>query len=174
MSTQKKESIVIYEAEDGQVELRADIEEDTIWATQVQVARLFEVDVRTVNEHLKNIFSSEELKEISTIRKFRIVQNEGGRKVMRDTNCYNLDAIIAVGYRVNSKKATQFRVWATRVLREYLKQGYALNQYKMEKSPEALEGLNETLALIESEKYPGKLKGKITLKITKNLEPRDK
>jgi hypothetical protein len=86
--------------------------------------------------------------------------------------CYNLDAIIAIGYRVNSKTATQFRIWATGVLREYLKQGYALNRYKLDKAPEAVEGLDETLALMGSPKYPGKLKGKLVFKLTKHMEPR--
>jgi hypothetical protein len=165
-----KDNIIIYENKNGTVELRADIEKDTIWATQAQMAQLFEIDIRTVNEHLKNIFITEELKEISTIRKFRIVQSEGGRKVRREVNLYNLDAVIAVGYRVNSKKATQFRIWATGVLREYLKQGYVLNRYRLDKAPEALKGLGDALALIESNKYPGKLKGKIIIKLTKNME----
>ncbi len=169
-----KNNIVIFEDKDGNVELRADIEKDTIWATQAQISDLFEISVPTVNEHLKNIFMTDELDEISTIRKFRIVQNESGRKVKRDTKFYNLDAIIAVGYRVNSKKATQFRIWATGVLKEYLKQGYALNHYKLERSPEAVEGLDETLALMSSPKYQGKLKGKLVFKLTKDMEPKSR
>lgn len=164
----------MYEDKKGNVELRADIEKDTLWATQAQIAQLFEVDVRTVNEHLGNIFNSKELKELSTIRNFRIVRNEGGRRVTRDTNCYNLDAIIAVGYRVNSKKATQFRIWATSVLRKYLVEGHALNKHRLESSPEKLLGLYETIALLESKALGGKLRGKLTLKLTEELEPREK
>ena len=164
-----KDNIIIYENKNGTVELRADIEKDTIWATQSQISDLFEVDVRTVNEHLRNIFRTHELKQISVIRNFRITAKDGKQYL---TKFYNLDAIIAVGYRVNSKKATQFRIWATGVLREYLKQGYALNRYKLEKAPEAIEGLDETLALMSSEKYPGKLKGKLVFKLTKNMEPK--
>jgi hypothetical protein len=168
----KENNIVIYKNKNGEVELRADIEKDTIWATQAQVAKLFEVDIRTVNEHLKNIFSTGELSESSTIRKFRIVQNEGGRKVRRNINLYNLDVVIAVGYRVNSKTATQFRIWATGVLREYLKQGYSLNQYKLEKSPKALLDLYNAMARIDSKGPGGKFKGKITIKLTEDFDPR--
>ncbi len=111
-----------------------------------------------------------ELYKTSTCKDFLQVQDEGRRSVKRHVELYNLDAIIAVGYRINSKKATQFRIWATSVLREYLKNGYALQEYKINKSPESIEGLKETLALITSNKYRGKLKGRLTLKITKNLE----
>lgn len=167
-----KNSIVIYQGENGEVELRADIQKDTIWATQAQIADLFGVNSQAITKHLLNIYKEVELSKDSTCSKMEQVQSEGGRAVKRKIEFYNLDAIIAVGYRVNSKKATQFRIWATGVLREYLKHGYALQRSKLQRSRESLEGLNETLALIESEKYPGKLKGKMTLKITKNLEPR--
>ena len=169
MNMKNKDEIVIYQTDDGKIELRADIKGDTIWATQAQIATLFEVDTRTINEHLKNVFRTKELKETSTLRKFRIVQNEGGRNVNRVTNFYNLDAIIAVGYRVSSMKATQFRIWATGILFEYLKNGYALQKYKLSNSSESIKGLQEAIALITSNKNPGKLKGKLTLKITKNM-----
>jgi hypothetical protein len=162
-----KNTIVIYQSKDGEVELRADIEKDTIWATQAQISDLFEVSIPTVNEHLKNIFSTHELKEVSVIRKFRITAKDGKQYLVKS---YNLDAILSVGYRVSSKKATLFRIWATGVLREYLKNGYALQRSKLHESPEALEGLDETLALLKSEKYPGKLEGNVTLKITKKLK----
>ncbi|MDE2188837.1 MAG: virulence RhuM family protein, partial [Patescibacteria group bacterium] len=153
----------------GNIELRADIEKDTIWATQAQIGDLFEVGIPTINEHLKNIFKTNELNDASVIRNFRITAADGKKYL---TKLYNLDAIIAVGYRVNSKKATQFRIWATGVLREYLKQGYALDRDKLEKTPEAVEGLDETLALMSSPKYRGKLKGKLVFKLTKNMEPK--
>ncbi len=172
MNIKTKDSIVIYEAEDGQVELRADIEEDTIWATQLQISQLFETTLQNINAHLIGIYKDGELDKNRTIKKSLIVQKEGGRAVKRPVELYNLDAIIAVGYRVNSKKATQFRIWSTGVLREYLKQGYALDQHKLGRSAEALEGLDVALALIESKKYPGKLKGKIVVKLTKNMEPK--
>lgn len=115
--------------------------DDTIWITQKGMARLFNVDVRTINEHLKNIFDTEELGEFATIRKFRIVQNEGNREVERDVAHYNLDVIIALGYRVNSKKATQFRKWATQVLRTYIQDGYVINEALLRDDPEKLNKL---------------------------------
>lgn len=170
----KDGKIIIYTDDKGDTELRADIEKNTIWATQNQISRLFEVDVRTVNEHLKNIYKTEELKEISTIRKFQIVQNEGGRKVKRDTNFYNLDSIIAVGYRINSKKATQFRIWSTSILREYIEKRLSIQKPKEMESQEVLVGLQEVMTLLTTTKHHGKLKGKVTLKITKNLESKNK
>jgi hypothetical protein len=164
-----KNNIVIFEDKKGNVELRADIEKDTIWATQEQIGQLFQVSVPTVNFHLKNIFNSHELRRISVIRDSLITAKDSKQYL---TKFYNLDVIIAVGYRVNSKKATKFRIWATGVLREYLKQGYAFNRYKLEKTPEAVEGLAETLALMGSPKYPGKVKGKLVFKLTKDMEPK--
>jgi len=167
-----KDNIIIYENKNGTVELRADIEKDTIWATIDQIAELFERHKSVISRHLKKIFIEGELNETATVAKNATVQKEGGREIIREIQYYNLDAILSVGYRVNSKSATQFRIWATGVLREYLKQGYALNRYKLEKAPEAIEGLDETLALMSSEKYPGKLKGKLVFKLTKNMEPK--
>lgn len=112
----------IYVAASGELQLdvRIDIAGDTIWLTQAQLAHLFGVDVRTINEHIVNIYSSGELERESTIRKFRIVRQEGRRQVQRDLNHHNLDVVISVGYRVNSKMATAFRQWATKVLKERL------------------------------------------------------
>lgn len=123
--------IVIYKTEDGQAKVSVHFEGETAWLTQKLMAELFEVKVPTINEHLKNIFNENELQENSTIRKFRIVQNEGERKVARDVDCYNLDAIISVGYRVNSSRATQFRIWATKRLREYIIKGFALDDDRL-------------------------------------------
>ncbi len=100
---------------------------DSFWLSQKQLSELFDVDVRTVNEHLQNIYKSGELLESSTIRKFRIVQREGKREVAREIDFYNLDATISVGYRVNSAQATQFRIWATQTLREFIVKGFPLN-----------------------------------------------
>ncbi len=111
------------------IEVRFD--EGTIWLTQKLMAELFGVDVRTVNEHLGNIFESEELEKGPTIRNFRIVRMEGSREVARTIEHYNLDAIISVGYRVNSKRATQFRQWATKVLRDFTLRGYVLDRDRM-------------------------------------------
>lgn len=162
--------VLMYQGKDGVVELRADIKNDTIWATQAQISNLFEVNIPTINEHLKNIFKTGELKEISVIRKFRITAKDNKQYM---TNFYNLDAIIAVGYRINSKKATQFRIWATGVLRDYLINGYVFNQYKLDNTPEAMEGLHEAIGFFESKDHPGSVKGKVTLKLTKNFVPKN-
>ena len=115
----------------GEIELTVSIENDTIWLTQKQIAELFDKDIRTVNEHIQAIYNEEELFENSTIRNFRIVQKEGKRKVSRDVLHYNLDVIISIGYRANSKKATKFRQWATSVLKEYISKGYAINTHRI-------------------------------------------
>lgn len=107
-------------------------EDETIWLSQKLMSELFDVEVNTINYHLKEIFKSKEIKEESTIRKFRIVQLEGKRKINRDIDFYNLDAIISVGYRVNSVRATQFRQWATQILKEYAIKGYVLDRKRME------------------------------------------
>lgn len=112
--------------------IEARYEEETQWLSQKLMAELFGVDVRTVSEHLKNIFASHELTPEATIRKLRIVQQEGQREVSRAMDFYNLDAIISVGYRDNSIRATQFRQWATGVLREFAIKGYVLDRQRME------------------------------------------
>lgn len=122
-----KNQIILYTTPNGDVKLEVFLQDETLWLTQKMMAELFSVDVRTINEHLQNIFNSSELIESSTIRKIRIVQKEGKREVEREVAFYNLDAIIAVGYRVNSKRATQFRIWATKVLKDYITKGFVLN-----------------------------------------------
>jgi hypothetical protein len=123
--------IILYATPDGAVRVEVVFEGETFWLTQRRMAELFAVGVQTVNHHLQQVYKSNELKEIATIRKFRIVQTEGGREVSREVDFYNLDAIIAVGYRVNSLQATQFRIWATQVLREYLIKGFALDDERL-------------------------------------------
>lgn len=107
-------------------------EDETIWLSQKLMSELFDVEVNTINYHLKELYKSGEIQEISTTRKFRIVQQEGNRTVNRDIEFYNLDAVISVGYRVNSVRATQFRQWATQVLKEYAIKGYVLDRKRME------------------------------------------
>ena len=130
--------IEIYQAEDGQ-EIQVRLEQETLWLSQAQMAELFGKDVRTINEHVKNVFKEGELAEEATIRKFRIVRQEGKRSVNRNIDHYNLDMVISVGYRVNSKKGTQFRIWATQRLREYLVKGYTLNKQRFEQNAAELE-----------------------------------
>ncbi len=127
----KNSEIILYTTPQGDVKIDIRFEDETFWLSQKKMAELFDVDVRTINEHLKNIYSSGELKENSTIRKFRIVQTEGKREVEREVSFYNLDAIIAVGYRVNSHQATQFRIWATKTLKEFIIKGFVIDDERL-------------------------------------------
>ena len=122
-------NIVIFEAENQPVQVR--LEGESVWLTQAQVAELFAVTSQNVTMHLKNIYEEQELAEDSTCKDFLQVQTEGDREVKRKRKHYNLDAIISVGYRVNSRRATQFRQWATGVLRQHLVEGYSLNQQRL-------------------------------------------
>ena len=123
--------ILLYTTPDGAVRVDVLFEDETFWLTQKKMAELFGIGVQTINNHLQEIYKSNELKEIATIRKFRIVRPEGARQVSREVEFYNLDAIIAVGYRVNSRQATQFRIWATQVLREFLVKGFVLDDERL-------------------------------------------
>ena len=115
----------------GEIELDISIQEETIWLTQKQIVELFGSSKANISEHIKAIFDSNELDRGATVRKFRTVQNEGGREVTRNLEHYNLDVVISVGYRVNSIKATKFRQWATSVLKQYIRDGYAINTEKI-------------------------------------------
>ncbi|MFA6159954.1 MAG: virulence protein RhuM/Fic/DOC family protein [Parcubacteria group bacterium] len=143
----EQKEVIIYQSKDGAIELRGDFKHENIWASQAQIAQAFGVDVRTVNEHIKNIYKTEELQEKATIRNFRIVQNEGGRQVKREVNHYNLDMIISVGYRISSKTATKFRKWATKTIREHIVKGYTINKKQIAKNYEAF---MQTVASIQN------------------------
>lgn len=132
--TSIKNNVVIYQAKSGAIELKGDIGRETVWATQAQIAEAFDVTVRTINEHIQNIIKTEELQEKTTLRNFRIVQKEGKREVERDIKHYNLDMILSVGYRVNSKKATIFRQWATKTLRNYIVDGFVVDKKRIAKN----------------------------------------
>ncbi|UDM74392.1 virulence RhuM family protein [Vagococcus fluvialis] len=119
---------LMYEA-DETVEVL--VQDETIWATQKSIAQLFDVGVPAISKHLKNIFESGELDENRTVSKMETVRNEGGREVKRETAIYNLDAIISIGYRVNSQKATKFRIWATDILKEYIQKGFKIDVERM-------------------------------------------
>ncbi|MDP3515598.1 MAG: virulence RhuM family protein, partial [Pseudohongiella sp.] len=123
---------LIFTAQSGEGSIEVRVEDETVWLTQKLMAELFGVSVPTINEHLKNIFFAKELDDRATIRNFRIVQTEGSRQVSRDIDFYNLDAIISVGYRVNSTRATQFRQWATGILREFAIKGFVLDRKRLE------------------------------------------
>ena len=123
---------LIFTGQAGEQSIEARYEEETVWLSQKLMAELFGVSVPTINEHLKNIYDTCELVREATLRNFRIVQAEGGRNVSRQVDFYNLDAIISVGYRVNSVRATQFRQWATQVLREFAIKGFVLDRKRLE------------------------------------------
>ena len=135
-------AIEIFKTEDGNTEIKVNLSNDTVWLSKRQMAQLFDKDTDTVGLHLRNIFKSNELSEDSTTEEFSVVQKEGGRKVSRILKLYNLDAIISVGYRVNSKRGTQFRIWANKVLKEYLIKGFALNERKLQQQNEQLKEIN--------------------------------
>jgi hypothetical protein len=124
--------IIIYQSPDGKAQLDVRMDNQTVWLSQKQMAELFDKDSDTIGLHLKNIFAEEELEESATTELFSVVQQEGTRNVKRQIRFYNLDAIISVGYRVNSKRGTQFRQWATQRLKDYLVQGYTLNQKRLD------------------------------------------
>ncbi|MFD2885972.1 virulence RhuM family protein [Chitinophaga cymbidii] len=127
----EKFQVLLYSTPEGNGKIEVFFEDETFWLSQKKMAELFGVDVRTVNEHIKNIFNSSELEPEATIRKFRIVQTEGSREVSREVEFYNLDAIIAVGYRVNSLEATRFRIWATKTLREFIIKGFVMDDERL-------------------------------------------
>ncbi len=127
-----KNQIEIYRSADGSIELSVKLENDTVWLTQSQMAELFGVDRTSVVRHIKNIYATQELEEASTCAKNAQVRWEGSRKIVRDIPFYNLDMVISVGYRVNSKNATSFRKWATSILKQYLIKGYVVNQKRLD------------------------------------------
>ena len=119
--------IIIYQDLDGTTNLDVRLENDTVWLTQAQMVELFDSSKANISEHIKHIYSTNELEEISTVRNFRTVRTEGKRAISRELEYYNLDVIIAIGYRVNTKRGTQFRIWANKVLKEYIIKGYVVN-----------------------------------------------
>ena len=129
----KKESfpILMYQTEDGQTKLEVFLKNDTAWLTQKMMAELFQVTVPTINEHIKNIFDEGELTSQATVREFLIVQNEGTRQVSRQVDFFNLEMILAIGYRVRSRRGTQFRAWATERLNEYLVKGFTMDDERL-------------------------------------------
>jgi len=150
INTGNSGSLIIYTGPKGTVELRADTKKDTIWATLDQIAELFDVQKAAISKHLKNISDSNELPRNPTVSKMETVQIEGSRSVKRQIEFYNLDAIIAVGYRVNSKQATQFRIWATKTLKEYLIKGIVMNTERIKKLPDKiLKDLDEKISFIQ-------------------------
>lgn len=144
MATDKQDSLIFYKSEDGNIQLNVKLEKDTVWLTQSQMSNLFGVDRTVIVRHIRNIYKSAELCEDATCAKNAQVQEEGGRTVRRTIPYYNLDMIISVGYRVNSKNATQFRIWATSILKQYLIKGYAINDQRLQQLGEVIRIMKRT------------------------------
>lgn len=142
--------VILYKAPDGNVSLDVKLEKDTVWLTPPQMSNLFGKARPTIIEHIQNIYDEEELDKDSTCRKFRQVKAEGKRKVVRMIDYYNLDVIISVGYRVKSKRGTQFRIWANKVLKDYLLKGYALNERKLKEQTERIREIEKTLEIFSN------------------------
>jgi len=151
--------VILYQSEDGQTSLVVQLQEDTVWLNLLQLAELFQRDKSVISRHIKNIFTEQELHRRSTVAKFATVQSEGQRKVGRKIEFYNLDVIISVGYRVKSKRGTQFRIWANRVIKDYLVKGFALNEKRLTDTKNRLDEVSANLRLmgriIRENIYPG-------------------
>lgn len=126
--------IVIYQSADGKNKLNVKLENETVWLSQAQLVELYQTSKSNISEHIKNIFTEGELTKEATVRKFRTVQNEGNREVSRDVEYYNLDMIISLGYRIKSSIATQFRIWATERLKEYLIKGFTMDDERLKQN----------------------------------------
>jgi prophage maintenance system killer protein len=141
--------VVIFKLKNGAPEISVRMENDSLWLNQYQLAELFETDRTSIVKHIKNILETEELPESGTCAKFAHVQTEGGRQITRQVLYYNLDMIISVGYRVNSKRGTQFRIWANRILKEHLSKGFTINERRLREKTEEIELLKSSLRIIE-------------------------
>ena len=144
-----KGEIVLYRSQDGKAALDVRLEGETVWLNQRQMAELFDKDTDTIGLHIRNIYKEGELTRKGTTEESSVVQNEGGRQVRRKVGFYNLDVIISVGYRVKSKRGTQFRIWATNVLREHLVRGFTLNEKRLQEQEQKMADLRRTVGLLE-------------------------
>ncbi|MBS1602592.1 MAG: virulence RhuM family protein [Bacteroidetes bacterium] len=140
--------IIIYTKEDGHTQIDVQLQGETLWLSQKLIAELFEKDVNTVNDHIQNIYADQELAETATTTIFTTEQQEGKRKVKRKVRFYNLDLILSVGYRVNSRRGTAFRIWANQILKDYLIKGYAHNEKLLQEKQAQLDSLKKAVALI--------------------------
>jgi prophage maintenance system killer protein len=150
-----KNKIVLYKSSKGKIDLKVSFDKETVWLSQKQMAELFNKDIKTINEHIQNIFFEDELKKNSVIRKFRITADDGKTYL---TNFYNLDVIISVGYRVKSIQGTRFRIWATKVLKNYLVKGYAINQKRILEQKKIFEDFKKTVDFVTSKSKLSQLK----------------
>lgn len=149
MRMSETKDIIIYQTDEGNTQLEVNLQEETVWLNLNQLAELFGRDKSVISRHLRNIFKTGELSKEATVANFATVQTEGERQVERNIEYYNLDAIISVGYRVNSKTGTQFRIWATEKLRQHLIRGYTLNQKRLEEKAEKYDELQQTLKIMK-------------------------
>ncbi len=140
--------IKIYQSEDGETEIKVQLDNETVWLSLNQMVDLFERDKSVLSRHINNIFKERELLKEATVAKYATVQNEGGREVERNIEFFNLDVIISVGYRIKSKRGTQFRIWASEVLKDYLIKGYALNEKRLSQQNEQLKKLQESVKIL--------------------------
>jgi prophage maintenance system killer protein len=143
-----QDQIIIYQTPDGETAIDVKLTENTIWLNPYQLADLFDTDRTSVAKHIKNIYRTGELREDSTCAKFAQVQNEGARKIKREITHYNLDLIISVGYRVNSKRGTQFRIWANKIIQDYLIKGFTLNEQRLKEQTAQFSSLRKTVNLL--------------------------
>lgn len=141
-------AIKIYQTDDGQTKIDVKFDNETVWLTQKQMAQLFDKDSDTIGLHLKNIYQSSELEELSTTEESSVVQQEGKRQVQRKIKLYNLDAIISVGYRVNSKRGIQFRIWASRIIKEYLLKGFVIDNKRLIQQNHQLKELQTSVKIL--------------------------
>ena len=139
MQSLSQSQIVIYQTKDGKNSVEVQLHSESLWLSLQQIADLFDRDKSVISRHLKNVFKEGELEETATVANFATVQSEGERSVSRNIDYYNLDAILSVGYRVNSKQGTKFRQWATSTLKEHLVQGWTLNRQRFEENARELE-----------------------------------
>jgi prophage maintenance system killer protein len=146
----EQEQIVIYQTEDGSSSVLVQVQDETVWLNRKQLSELFDRDIKTLGKHLGNVFKEGELDKNTTVAKFATVQIEGDREVTREVEHYNLDVIISVGYRVKSKRGTQFRIWANKVLKEYLIQGFAINEKSLQQTKQQLQELKKIVQLQEN------------------------
>lgn len=143
-----KSEIEIFTSKDGKTEIQVKLEGETVWLNQYQLEELFETDRTSITRHISNIYKSEELSKETTSAKIAQVQKEGDREITRQINFYNLDVIIAVGYRVNSKRGTEFRIWANKILKEFLIKGFSINEKRLSQQNEQLKELQESVKIL--------------------------
>jgi hypothetical protein len=170
--------LVLYQTEDGRTRIECRLEEENLWLTQAQMGELYQKDVKTINEHLLNIYEDKELEESSTIRKFRIVRIEGNREVAREISHYSLQAVLAVGFRVRSKRGTQFRQWANERLSEYLVKGFAMDDERLRQPvtaglPDYFDELLERIRDIRASEQRLYLRVKDILALAADYQPSD-